>query len=166
MSDIMDQAVAEIRPQLFERSIQLHVDLPDHLPAIYADRDSLQQIISHLLQNAISATPSEGTIGFRARLWHEENNEFIIIQVADSGGGIANEDLPRVFARHYGAEKAPVAGTGDNGVGLALSKTLTLAMGGRIWVESVPGRTTTFTVLLPIRPILTQPSTPQEVPAA
>jgi signal transduction histidine kinase len=166
INDIMDQAVAEIRPQLFERGIQLHVDFPDRLPALYADRDSLQQIISHLLQNAISATPPEGTIGFRARLWHEENNEFIILQVADSGGGIANEDLPRVFARHYSAEKAPVAGTGDNGVGLALSKTLTLAMGGRIWVESIPGRTTTFTVLLPTRPMQTQANPPQEIPAA
>jgi signal transduction histidine kinase len=165
LSEIIDQAVAEISPELIERSVQLHIDLPDRLPALHTDRDSLQQIISHLLQNAGLVTPPEGIITLRASLWHEENNEFIILQVTDAGGGIANEDLPRVFARHYGAEKTQVAGTGDNGVGLALTKTLTLAMGGRIWVESVPGRTTTFTILLPTWPVPSQPALPQELPA-
>lgn len=166
ISEIIDQAVAEISPQLFQRSIQLHIDLPEQLPALRSDRDSLQQIVGHLLQNAGAATPDEGTIGLRGRLWHEENNEFIILQVTDSGGGISNEDLPRVFARHYGADKTVLPGTGDNGVGLALAKTLTLAVGGRIWVESVPGRTTTFTVLLPTRPGQPQPAASAEVPAA
>jgi signal transduction histidine kinase len=163
--DILDQAVAEIRPQLIEHSLQLHLDLPERLPALHTDRESLQQIIGHLVQNAITASPAEGTISLRARQWHEENNEFVIFQITDNGGGIANEDLPRVFARHYGAEKTPVAGTGDSGVGLALSKTLTLALGGRIWVESVPGRSTTFTVLLPTHPLNPQPNPPAEIPA-
>jgi signal transduction histidine kinase len=166
MNEIIDQAVGEISPQLFHRNIQLHIDLPDQLPGMHTDRDSLQQIIGYLLENAGSATPPEGSIGLRARLWHEENNEFIILQITDSGGGIAQDDLPRVFARHYGAEKATVPGTGDNGVGLALAKTLTLAMGGRIWVESVPGRTTTFTVLLPTKPSHSHHVPSQEIPAA
>jgi signal transduction histidine kinase len=164
--DVIDQAVAQISPQLFEREIQLHIDMPDQLPLLRADRDKLQQIVGHLIYNAGTATPNEGIVGLRARQWNEENNEFVIFQVTDSGGGIAQEDLPRVFTRQYGAEMANLPGTGGDGVGLALAKTLTLAIGGRIWVESLPGKSTTFTVLLPTRPTHAAAGTPLESPTA
>jgi signal transduction histidine kinase len=76
--------------------------------------------------------------------------EFIMIQVTDSGGGIASEDLPRVFTRLYRADNVLIQGVGDTGVGLSIAKTLTEAQNGRIWVESEPNVGATFSVLLPI----------------
>lgn len=80
----------------------------------------------------------------------ENGQEFILLQVRDSGGGIAEEDLPRVFTRLYRAENVLIQGVGDTGVGLSLAKTLTEANGGRIWVQSEPGVGATFSVLLPV----------------
>jgi len=77
---------------------------------------------------------------------------YLLFQITDSGGGIDPADLPRVFSRRYRADNPLVQGVGDTGVGLSIAKTLTEAHGGRIWVESEPGKTTTFSVLLPVRP--------------
>jgi two-component system phosphate regulon sensor histidine kinase PhoR len=73
-----------------------------------------------------------------------------MIQVTDSGGGIPEEDLPRVFTRLYRADNVLIQGVGDTGVGLSIAKTLTEAQHGRIWVESEAGVGATFNVLLPI----------------
>jgi signal transduction histidine kinase len=74
------------------------------------------------------------------------------MQVTDTGDGIQLEDLPRVFARRYRAEMPLIHGLGDTGIGLSIAKALVDAHNGRIWVESTPGKGTTFSVLLPIRP--------------
>jgi signal transduction histidine kinase len=77
----------------------------------------------------------------------------LFLQVTDHGGGIAKEDISRVFARRYRADNPLVQGVGDTGVGLSITKTLTEALGGHIWVESEPGQSSTFSVLLPIGPV-------------
>jgi signal transduction histidine kinase len=75
-----------------------------------------------------------------------------LFQITDSGGGIAPQDLSRVFSRRYRADNPLIQGVGDTGVGLSIARTLTEAHGGRIWVESEPGKTSTFSVLLPVHP--------------
>ena len=153
MNAVIDQAIAETSAQIREKNITLRVDMPEELPQIEADRDALQQIVVHLLQNAGLATPVEGTITIRARLEDSEpKSPCLLLQVTDTGGGIAAEDLPRVFARQYRAENPLIQGVGDTGVGLSIAKTLVEAHGGRIWVESKIGQTTTFSMLLPIHP--------------
>jgi len=81
---------------------------------------------------------------------NEEGNHFISIQVADNGGGIAPEDIGRVFARRYRAEHSLIQGLGDTGVGLSIAKTLVEAQNGRIWVETEAGVGSTFSVLMPV----------------
>jgi len=76
--------------------------------------------------------------------------DYILIQVSDQGGGIASEDLPRVFTRLYRADNVLIQGVGDTGVGLSIAKTLTEAQHGRIWVESEKGSGSIFSVLLPL----------------
>ena len=115
-----------------------------------ADREALQQILIHLLQNAGAATPVEGAVTLRVRMEKEENKDYVLIQVTDSGGGIPAEDLPRVFSRLYRADNVLIQGIGDTGVGLSIAKSLTEAQGGRIWVDTVLGTGSTFSVLLPI----------------
>ncbi|HMD88403.1 MAG TPA: ATP-binding protein [Anaerolineaceae bacterium] len=160
MNSVIDQAIAETSSQIREKNITLRVDMPEELPKIEADRDALQQIVVHLLQNADMVTPVEGTITLRARIEDSEpKSPCLLLQVTDTGGGIAPEDQPRVFARQYRAENPLIQGVGDTGVGLSIAKTLVEAHGGRIWVESKTGHSTTFSMLLPIHPKVT-PSSP------
>jgi len=147
---IIDNAVAYTSSQIREKNITLHLDLPKRMAPIHADREALQQILIHLLQNAGAATPVEGTIRLKVETRSEGDEEFILIQVSDTGGGIAAEDLPRVFTRLYRADNVLIQGVGDTGIGLSIAKALTEAQHGRIWVESEPGVGATFSVLLPI----------------
>jgi signal transduction histidine kinase len=116
-----------------------------------ADRDALQQILIHLLQNASLATPVDGEISLCARMEDRDIQPgYVLIQVSDSGGGIPAEELPRVFSRLYRADNPLIQGVGDTGVGLSIVKTLVEAHGGRIWVDSEIGRGSTFSILLPL----------------
>ena len=147
---VIDNAMSYTSTQVREKNISIHLDLPKKLSPIPADREALQQILIHLLQNAGSANPFEGTIRLKVQTKTEEDKEFILIQVTDSGGGISANDLPRVFTRLYRADNVLIQGVGDTGVGLSITKTLTEAHHGRIWVESEQGIGSTFSVLLPI----------------
>ncbi len=147
---IIDNAMAYTSSQVREKNISLHLDLPKKLAPLNTDREALQQIMIHLLQNAGAATPIEGTIHLKVQITNEKDQEYIMMQVTDSGGGILPEDLSRVFTRLYRADNVLIQGIGDTGVGLSIAKTLTEAQHGRIWVESEPGKGATFSVLLPI----------------
>lgn len=150
LNAIIDNAMSYTSTQVREKNISMHLELPKSLAPIQADHEALQQILIHLLQNAGAATPFEGTIKLKVQTRTENKLEFILIQVSDSGGGIASSDMPRVFTRLYRADNVLIQGVGDTGVGLSIAKTLTEAQHGRIWVESEPGMGATFSVLLPI----------------
>jgi signal transduction histidine kinase len=148
---IIDNAMAYTSSQMREKNITLRIDIPENLQPLHADREALQQILIHLLQNAGAATPVEGSVTLRVRTQKEAGSEYVIIQVSDTGGGIPKEDLSRVFSRLYRAENALIQGVGDTGVGLSIAKTLTDAQGGRIWVDSEMGTGSTFSVSLPLK---------------
>ena len=150
LNSIIDKAMSYTSAQVREKNISLHLELPKTLAPIHADHEALQQILIHLLQNAGAATPFEGTIRLKVEMRTEQDLDFILIQVSDSGSGIAAEDLPRVFTRLYRADNVLIQGIGDTGVGLSIAKKLTEAQQGRIWVESEPGSGTSFSVLLPV----------------
>jgi signal transduction histidine kinase len=149
-AEVIDAAITATRGQIQEKGISLRLDLPDELPKLQADQDALEQIMIHLLQNASSVTPPDGVIHFRACVEDNEEQPYLLLQVTDSGGGIAPEDLPRIFFRHFRAESPLVQGIGDKGIGLSIAKVLVEAHGGRIWVDSISGESATFSVLIPI----------------
>ncbi|NJN80392.1 MAG: hypothetical protein HC797_07930 [Anaerolineales bacterium] len=150
LNSIIDNAMSYTSAQIREKNISLHLEVPKNLAPTHGDREAVQQILIHLLQNAGAATPFEGTIRLKVNTRSENGMEFILIQVTDGGGGIASEDLPRVFTRLYRADNVLIQGVGDTGVGLSIAKTLTEAQHGRIWVESEPSVGATFSVLLPV----------------
>lgn len=152
LGTIIDNAVAETSAQLREKNIALLVDLPQEMPQLYADQDAIQQIILHLLQNAGAVTPQEGSVTIRACMKQDNEDEYLLLQIGDTGGGIQPEDLSKVFARRYRADMPLIQGLGDTGVGLSIAKALVEAHGGRIWVDTVAGQSTTFSVLMPVRP--------------
>jgi signal transduction histidine kinase len=149
LNTIIDNAMSYTSSQIREKNISIHLEVPKSLSSIHADREALQQILIHLLQNAGAATPFEGTIRLKVQTRSENGMEYIMIQVTDKGGGISSEDMPRVFTRLYRADNVLIQGVGDTGVGLSIAKTLTEAQHGRIWVESEIGTGSTFSVLLP-----------------
>lgn len=151
LGGVIDDAMSLLREAMQEKRIALRVNLPRQMPALNTDRDALQQILYHLLQNADAATPAGGAISLAAAFEEQEGlGEYVLIQVSDSGGGIPEEALPRVFSRVYRAQNPVISGVGDSGVGLTIAETLTKALGGRIWVESQAGIGATFSVLLPL----------------
>jgi len=150
LNAIIDNAMSYTSSQVREKNITLHLDLPKQIDSIYADREALQQILIHLLQNAGAVSPVEGTITLKVQTQSEDEQEYVLLQVTDTGGGIAAEDLPRVFTRLYRADNVLIQGLGDTGVGLSIAKSLTEAQNGRIWVESEAGVGSTFSVLLPV----------------
>ena len=147
---IIDNAMSYTSSQVREKNISLHLDLPKNMSPIHADREALQQILIHLLQNAGAASPNEGTMDLRVQTKTEDGRDYVLLQVSDTGGGIPPEDMPRVFTRLYRADNVLIQGVGDTGVGLSIAKTLTEAQNGRIWVETEAGKGSTFSVLLPI----------------
>ena len=162
--EVMDHAVSETDERISQKEIALELDLSEDLPGLVLDQDAVEQIIIQLLQNAASVTPQGGTIELSARKQDMESQSFILVQVTDQGGGIAADDLPRLFWRHYRNGSPTIAGIGDNGVGLSIARTLTEAQGGRIWVDSIPNKSATFSVLLPVTRVLPKPVLADENP--
>jgi signal transduction histidine kinase len=147
----IDEAITASVSQFREKNIALRVDLPEEMPTIQADRDALQQILIHLLQNAGLASPVDGEISLLARIEEGDRDvHFVLIRVADSGEGIPQDELPRVFSRLYRADNPLISGVGDTGVGLSIVKSLVEAQNGRIWVDSEKGHGSIFSVLLPL----------------
>jgi signal transduction histidine kinase len=147
---IIDNAVAYTSTQIREKNITLQLDTSGIPPQVNTDREALQQILIHLLQNAGSASPTDGTIGLHIHIQKQENKDYLQIEVSDTGGGIASEDLEHVFQRRYRADHPLIQGLGDTSVGLSIAKALVDAQKGRIWVDSKPSIGSTFSVLLPI----------------
>ena len=140
---LVDETLARLRPLAGQRTID--VQAPPTAVVALADRDRLSQVLTNLLDNAIKFTPDGGriTVGWRC------TNGEVEISVSDSGPGIPEADLPRIFERFYKADRARPAHPGGSGLGLAITKHIVEAHGGRIAVRSSPGTGTTFTVTLP-----------------
>jgi two-component system phosphate regulon sensor histidine kinase PhoR len=100
----------------------------------------VNRALGNLLHNAIKFTPTEGRIWVRA----QAHNGEVLVEVADTGPGIAPEDLPRVFERFFRGDRS--RRSGGTGLGLAIAKHVVEAHGGKIWVESEgrPGHGATF----------------------
>ena len=126
----------------------------DALPAGTATVITLKsgERLEGALQNAGAASPMEGSVGLKVMTSIDEGRPYVMIQVTDSGGGIPEDDMPRVFTRLFRADNVLIQGVGDTGVGLSIAKTLTEAQNGRIWVESQAGAGATFSVLIPAVP--------------
>lgn len=151
LGSAIDKAIADTSSQMRDKKIVLRVDLPHEMPNIHADRDALQQVLIHLLKNAGSVSPLEGEIFLRAEIQDSDlDRDYVLIQVADQGGGIPKDDLPRVFSRLYRADNPLIEGIGDTGVGLSIVKTLVESHEGRIWVDTEEGTGSAFNVLLPL----------------
>src|SRR5205823_3223093 len=114
----------------------------------WADEEAVSQILENLVDNALKYTPSGGRIA--VRYWAEEGE--VCLEVEDTGIGIPEHDLPRIFERFYRVDKARSRAQGGTGLGLSIVKHLVQAMHGSVQAQSRVGQGTRFTVRLPRAP--------------
>lgn len=135
-----------------ERDVSLLMEMPSQaLTVIHADEDRIEQVLTNLLDNALRHTPSGKSIRISGELSGMGNNPYILLKIADQGQGIPSEDVPYIFERFYKADKARKRGlSGGTGLGLAIVKNIITQHNGRIEVNSVVGKGTTFLIMLPV----------------
>ena len=146
VGEVVEEVYATIAP-LAKRERQIIVvrDIAPDLPLVVADRQRLGQVLLNLVRNAIAYTPTGGivSIGLRA-----DGSGRVALSVADTGIGIPQEDLDRIFERFYRTDASRARTSGGFGLGLAIVRDLVAAMGGEITVASTVGEGSTFTVTL------------------
>ncbi len=125
--------------------LELRLDVAPDLPDVLGDRHRLLQVFENLIGNALKFTERGGMVTVGAAPQEGE----VLFWVADTGAGIAAEDLRRVFDRFWQTHKAQRSGAG---LGLAIVKGIVEVHGGRVRVESTPGRGTTFSFTIPVAP--------------
>lgn len=134
-----------LSPLYIEKPVTINISIPDNLPLVYGDENRIQQIIYNLIGNALKFT-DKGTVEISAI----SKNNFIQISIADTGIGISNEMLPHIFNSFKQGDSSISRKYGGTGLGLGISKNLTLLHGGDITVSSKLGEGSIFTVRLPI----------------
>ncbi|MGQ9523360.1 MAG: ATP-binding protein [Armatimonadota bacterium] len=146
LAEIALRVIEEMRPQAEEKQVSLSMSA-DTNPAVTAvgDEERIAQVFTNLLANAIKFTPSGGRVEVSVRT----RNGFAEASVTDTGVGIPETELPRIFDRFYQVERAVTRKTGGTGLGLAIVKNIVEAHGGTISVTSAVGRGSTFTFSLP-----------------
>jgi PAS domain S-box-containing protein len=144
--DVIEQVMTSLQPQATQKSIQLSHEGMDQSPVfLEVDRALFQQAIYNLVENAIKYTPTSGQI--RVKLDPQPNS--VVIEVTDTGIGIAPLDLPRLFERFYRSARREANTQRGTGLGLAIVKSIVERHGGRVWVESQLGKGSTFFMVMP-----------------
>lgn len=144
VAEVVDRAAGRLKAQADRAGLRLETQVATDLPRVPADEARIEQVLVNLIHNAIKFTPSGGRITVSAKA----DGGNLVVAVSDTGVGISEDDLPRVFERFYKADRARAGG--GTGLGLAIARHVVEAHGGRIRVESVEGRGATFSFALPL----------------
>jgi two-component system sensor histidine kinase BaeS len=146
---LLDRIVDMLRPEADERRIGIVRSYPARPLTALVDPNRMTQVFYNLLINAMRYTPSEGTISIRIEdgFYHEMRH--VTVTIADTGVGIAAEQLPFLFDRFYRVEQSRSRHSGGMGLGLAIAKEFVEAHGGYITVKSEVGSGSEFAVHLP-----------------
>ncbi len=145
LAEVVRLVAAEQIPRAESRGIDIRVDLPERAPLVGVAAD-LEAVVKNLVSNAIKYNREGG----RIEISLETRDANRVLRVSDTGIGIAQQDLPRVFERFYRVDTARSRATGGTGLGLSIVRHAVERHGGTVRVESTLGEGTTFTVTLPI----------------
>jgi signal transduction histidine kinase len=142
LDQLLESVLQDIEPLVKERKLEFKLEQAEGLPELQADPDRVYQILSNLLGNAVKFTPSGGSV----TLVIQRAMAGVQFSVRDTGPGISKEEIPYLFQRFWQNRKTEHFGTG---LGLAITQELVRKHSGQIWVESEPGRGSTFSFTLP-----------------
>jgi PAS domain S-box-containing protein len=140
---LVDAALRMFEIEAAQRRVRLATDIAADLPELNADASRLVQVLGNLLRNALKFTPDGGRITVRA----SNGGRDVVFAVSDTGPGIPVADQPYVFDRYWHARRT--ANKRGTGLGLSIARGIVQAHGGRIWLDSEPGRGTTFYFSIP-----------------
>ena len=140
VAGLVNGCVETARPNAESRGLRIVVELPEGLPPVRGDAVQLDEVLQNLIDNALQYTPSGGRIDVTAY----SNGHEVIFTVADTGIGIPESDLERIFERFYRVDAARSREAGGTGLGLSIARHIVDAHGGRIWVESAVGQGSRF----------------------
>ncbi len=146
LAEVVKSCLAGCQPVADAKQVTLVQQPADTALQARADEEGLKQILGNLVDNAIKYTPSGGQVTIAWR----RDERMVVIDVRDTGVGIAPEHLPRLFERFFRVDKARSRELGGTGLGLAIVKHLSQSFGGSAHVESTPGQGSVFTVRLPL----------------
>jgi signal transduction histidine kinase len=152
LTPLVTEVVASLRPVAEDKHIQLDVAAAAPDATAWADRDQVTQVLMNLLGNALKFTPAHGHITVTIA---RDGAAWVQIAVADTGPGIAAEEAAKIFDQFYQVAHVGTQRPHGTGLGLAISKMLVEMQRGRLWVESVVGRGSTFYFTLPVLPSVT-----------
>ncbi|MBN1105811.1 MAG: response regulator [Deltaproteobacteria bacterium] len=144
VSEVVSETAALMGPRARQQGITLVCSCDDP-PPVYGDPKNIEKVIGNLISNAINYSPDGGKVSVRAR----SQGDLVEIAVADTGVGIAPEELPKIFDRFYRVKHPKTRHVTGTGLGLSLVKGIVECYQGKIEVESSPGRGSTFRILLP-----------------
>lgn len=145
MDTVLQSAIDNISYQITEKDLNFHTKLPPVAPLIYGNPVRIRQMLDNLLGNALKYTPVGGDIVVSLAVEADQ----LLLQISDTGPGIPPADQPHIFEKFYRGSNVSTKVTGS-GLGLAIVKSIVETHHGRIWVDSVYGKGSTFTVVLPI----------------
>ncbi len=129
-----------------EKNIRLHFELDPQLPILAIDPNRINQVVNNLVSNALKYSEADTEVTLKV----EKRDSDILVSVIDHGVGIPESELPKLFTEFGTTSVSPVGDEKSIGLGLAISKGLVEAHGGKIGVESEPGKGSTFSFTLPI----------------
>ncbi|MFQ5858792.1 MAG: ATP-binding protein, partial [Anaerolineae bacterium] len=162
-AELVHAAADRLRPQFEDKGVELHIEVPAHLPQVWADSDRIIQVLINLLGNALHYTPAGGRVSIQLSVISDQSSVIsnqqgdqlitdhcLLFTVQDTGIGIPPEHLPHIFERFYRVDKSLSRAGGGSGIGLTVARHLVEAHGGRIWAESAgAGQGSTFAFTLP-----------------
>jgi two-component system, NtrC family, sensor histidine kinase GlrK len=156
---VLARATAEVELLADKRRLTLRSSAADGLPHAWMDIGKIQQVAVNLLSNAVKYSPEGGTIEVRANLSpappagakEAPQGPSLRVSVADSGIGIPPADRTRIFDKFQEVHRGAAPGTKGTGLGLSIARHIVEAHGGRIWVESEPGKGSTFVFTIPLK---------------
>ena len=148
MTEVILDTILKLGGLAAEKEITIDTELDDTLPAVEGDDQALGQVVANLLHNAIKFSGQGSKIIVRANRWDGK----LLTEVKDQGIGIPQEVVPRLFDKFRRGYSSMMPGACGTGLGLHISKQIVDAHGGQIWVESEPGKGSTFSFTIPFAP--------------
>jgi signal transduction histidine kinase len=154
IGELMQQAVAMMRPTAQGRQIGLEIGLDSRIPLVYADPDRILEVLINLMDNGIKFTPADGSVMVKACMTETDPNS-VYVSVTDTGRGISPQAQSLIFERLYQDPDSIDSNRKGLGLGLFICKEVVRLHSGRIWVTSEPGQGSNFTFTLPLYSLAT-----------
>jgi signal transduction histidine kinase/FixJ family two-component response regulator len=147
IQDILDVVLGRLESQAADKGIMMQVQVADGLPAVYADKSRIAQVVANLAGNSLKFT-EQGMMQIRAGFMPRDEGR-VIVSVEDTGIGVPKEDLGKIFDLFYRVEKDKVYVEEGAGLGLSISREIIRAHGGTLWAESMEGMGSAFHFSIP-----------------